>query len=193
MKKVERSELLDLGAYEQVRERFRQRVIDLKAKRRLQLGPHMSIVFENHDTLLLQVQEMLRTERISEERGIAHELETYNELIPAPGALSATLFIEYEDAAERRRMLERFASLRQQVQLSIGAQRCTARFGVHFGEELERLPAVNYLSFEPGAGAAGPLRDQGCEAAIEIVHPDYPRKDPLTPALREELARDLEA
>ncbi len=193
MKTVDRSELLDLGPYEQIRERFRSRVIALKANRRLQLGEHMSLVFENHDTMLLQIQEMLRTERISDERAIAHELETYNELIPPAGALSATLFIEYDDAAERRVMLERFASLREQVALQIGEQLSQARFATHFGEELGRLPAVCYLRFEPGAAAAATLRDRTRPAALVISHPDYPLRAALPPVLREELARDLEA
>src|SRR6187402_344807 len=97
MNPVDRSELLGLAAYEQIRERFRQRVIGLKKRRRIEVGRHMSLVFENHDTVLLQVQEMLRTERISDERAIEHELSTYNELIPAPGGVSCTLFIEYDD------------------------------------------------------------------------------------------------
>jgi len=120
VKRVDRSELLGLGPYEDIRERFRARVIALKARRRLQVGPHMSLVFENHDTVLLQVQEMLRTERISDERSIAHELETYNELIPGAGSLCATLFIEYDDPAERSKMLARLASLRDQVALQVG-------------------------------------------------------------------------
>lgn len=192
MKRVERSELLELGPYEQVRERFRERVIALKSRRRLQLGPNMSIVFENHDTMLLQVQEMLRTERITDERAIAHELETYNELIPKQGSLSATLFIEYDDPTERRRMLQSFATLREQIHLWIGERKSTARFATHFGEELDRLPAVNYLTFEPGTAALDQLRDPATPAALEISHPDYPQKLELPRELREELARDLE-
>jgi hypothetical protein len=192
MKRVDRVELLGLGAYEQIRERFRQRVIALKATRRLQLGANMSMMFENHDTVLLQIQEMLRTERISDERGISHELETYNDLIPAAGALSATLFIEYEDPEPRRRMLERFASLRQQIHLWISGKKTTARFGTHFGEELDRLPAVNYLTFDVGASSMAALRDPSAKVEIEISHLDYPLKLALPRGLCEELANDLE-
>ena len=101
MKKVERAELLGFAEYEPLREHFRQRVIASKRVRRVELGRHMSLVFENHDTVLLQIQEMLRTERISDERAIAHEIDTYNELIPPPGGLCATMFIEYDDPAQR--------------------------------------------------------------------------------------------
>ena len=97
MKKVKRDELLDLGAYEQIRERFRAAVIEEKRNRRFSVSDELSIVFENHTTVLFQIQEMLRTERITREAPIQHELETYNELIPAPGELSATLFVEIAD------------------------------------------------------------------------------------------------
>jgi len=191
MRKVDRSELLNLGAYEEVRERFRARVMALKARRRIALGPHMTLLFENHDTVLLQVQEMLRTERISEERAIAHELETYNELIPPALGLCATQFIEYEDPAERRVMLGKFATLRKELHLRIGGAECTARFATHFGEELDRLPAVNYLTFDVGEGARAALLDPGVEARLVSTHPDYAVSAELPAALRQELADDL--
>ena len=101
MKKIERSEILDLGGYEAIRDRFKQRMIEMKKRRRTAVGEHMTLVWENRDTVLFQIQEMLRTERITNERGIAHEIATYNDLIPDAGELSATLMIEYDDPAER--------------------------------------------------------------------------------------------
>lgn len=191
MRKVDRSELLDLGAYEQVRERFRSRVIATKQIRRLQLGPHMSLVLENHDTVLLQIQEMLRTERISDPRGIQHELDTYNELLPPDGSLSATLFIEYENPAQRSDMLRRFASLRDRVTLRIGEAHVQGRFSTHFGEEMDRLPAVNYLIFELPPDAREKLGDANVHVSLVVDHPDYAVSIALSPELRTELAHDL--
>src|SRR5690348_1308662 len=122
MKKIDFSDLLDLGAYEQIRERFRARIIEAKKHRRLAVGPHMTFIWENRDTVLFQVQEMLRTERISTRAAIEHELHTYNDLIPAQGALSSTLMIEYDDPAERRVALEKLASVRSEVSLRVGTQ-----------------------------------------------------------------------
>lgn len=192
MKKVERSELLSLGAYEEIRPHFRGRMIELKSRRRMSLGAHMSLVFENHDTMLMQVQEMLRTERITDEAAIAHELETYNELVPAPGSLSATLFIEYDEPVERAQMLAKLATLRNAVHLVIGDSRFTARFATHHGEEMDRLPAVNYLQFELGSGTAAALKDAPVPAKFEITQPDYPLAVDVSKELRVELARDLE-
>ena len=191
MKKVDRSELLALAAYEEIRPHFRARMIEAKQRRRISLGKNMSLVFENHDTMLLQVQEMLRTERITDEAAIAHELETYNELVPEPGALSATLFIEYDEPAQRSDMLRRFASLRERVVLRVGDTHARARFSVHHGEEMDRLPAVNYLTFELDPGASARLSDPNGSATLVVDHPDYAVSVALSPQLRAELAYDL--
>jgi hypothetical protein len=193
MKKVVRNELLSFAAYEEIRPHFRGRLIEQKRRRRMAVGEHMTLVFENHDSVLLQVQEMLRTERISDERAIAHELETYNELVPEAGCVTATQFIEYDDKEERARMLQRFASLRSAVSLCVGEDAFVARFASHFGEELDRLPAVNYLTFELGSAQAPRLLDPGVRVRIEVAHPDYAVSAELDRGLREELAHDLTA
>ncbi|MGH7327587.1 MAG: DUF3501 family protein, partial [Polyangiaceae bacterium] len=102
---VERSEILKLGEYESIREHFRARVIAEKKARRVQLGDRISGVFENHDTALLQIQEMLRTERITKEPAIAHEIETYNQLVPGKDELSLTAMIEIDDKPTREKFL----------------------------------------------------------------------------------------
>src|SRR6478752_9291666 len=105
MSLVTRGELLNLAEYEQVREPFRRRIVALKQARRVALATNMTVLFENHDTALFQIQEMLRTERISAEKAVLHELETYNELVPRGRELSATIFIEYPERELRERML----------------------------------------------------------------------------------------
>src|SRR5687768_16432109 len=97
MKPITRDELLELGAYEKLRDAFLRSVLERKKARYVKLGENMTALFENRDTVLLQIQEMLRTERITQEAAIAHELETYNELVPGERELSVTLFIEYEE------------------------------------------------------------------------------------------------
>jgi hypothetical protein len=191
MKKVQRNELMSFAAYEEIRPHFRARMIEQKQRRRVLIGEHMSLVFENHDSVLLQVLEMLRTERISDEQAIQHELDTYNELVPEPGNLSGTLFIEYSDKDQRADMLQRFSSLRTAMLLWIGDKSFAARFATHFGEEMDRLPAVNYLTFAVGASYAPQLLDPAVSARIEVTHPDYPIKQELSRPAREQLARDL--
>ena len=92
MKKVGLDDILGFSGYAKVREDFLRRIIELKRKRRISIGDKVSLVFENRDTVIFQIQEMLRAERITDLDKIREEIAVYNELIPNPGELSATFF-----------------------------------------------------------------------------------------------------
>jgi hypothetical protein len=190
MKKIEFAELLDLGAYEQIRERFRARIIEAKKHRRLAVGPHMTFIWENRDTVLFQVQEMLRTERITSRAAIEHELQTYNDLVPNAGALSSTLMIEYDDAAERSVALQKLASVRNEVQLRVGDRTFQATFYDQPGEEADRLPAVNYVRLEVGDIAAQ-LEDESVPVELRVENEFYRHRAALPLGMRRALAADL--
>jgi len=192
MRAVARNELMALGDYDEVRPRYLSRIIERKKRRRLGVGDHMTLIFENRDTVLFQIQEMLRTERITEEKAIHHELETYNSMVPGEGELFATLMIEYEDPAERKRMLAALAGLKDHLALVIGEASAPGQFELLPGEEEDRLPAVSYVRFRVGTEAAAALRDPAAVAELRVDHPAYQATAALPGALREELAGDLE-
>jgi uncharacterized protein DUF3501 len=190
MKPIERSEILSLGAYEQIREQFRARVMQLKRVRRVAIGSHMTALFENHDTVLLQIQEMLRTERISAESGISHELETYNELLPGANELSATVFIEYPEREERERMLSALAGVENCFFITAAGQRVAAR-GENRGERRDRATAVHYLKFPLTPDKVDYLTRAGAELSIGVEHPAYRAETRLNEALLESLRADF--
>src|SRR5579883_3107500 len=127
MKPIQRNEVLGIAEYEPIRERFRARVIEEKKRRRVALGPKASAVFENRDTVLLQIQEMLRTERITREAAIQHEIDTYNELLPGAHELSCTLMSEIPEKDERDAFLAAAKGFEEHVWIAAGSQRILAR------------------------------------------------------------------
>lgn len=189
MKPIDRSEILPLGDYEQIRDRFRARIIELKKTRRLKINDDMSLLFENRDTMLLQVQEMLRTERITNEKAIAHEIETYNELVPGDGELSASLFIEIPDQARREEMLVRWCAIEEHIAIEVGGQICRATFE-EGRRDRGRAAAVQYLKFPLTARAAAALRERH-PAALLFDHPHLQTQVSLSPAAIASLADDL--
>jgi hypothetical protein len=196
MKPVERGEVLGLSAYEPVREPFRARVIAEKKRRRSRIGPKISVVFENHDTVLLQIQEMLRTERISREGAVQHEIDTYNELIPGKDQVSTTCMIEIEEKAEREAFLKEALGLEKAISLRIGpAGEHTAPALVLPERALEdRVSAVLYLKFQLGPAAVAYLRDtRAADAAVSFVadHPAYRAETKLEPRTVEAMKEDL--
>jgi hypothetical protein len=192
MKPVDRSEVLDLGAYEAIRERFLARVIAEKKNRRVAVCDEVSAVFENRDTVLMQIQEMLRTERITSESGIRHEIETYDELLPGDDELSATMFVEINDKDTRDRRLVELAGLEQRIALSIDGELVRARNETR-GVLPDRTTAVHYVKFPLGPALAKKLRDgrDAVKVAFVLDHPKLEVKKDLAANVVCALADDL--
>lgn len=172
MKPITREELLDLAAYEKIRDAFLRSVIERKKPRYVKLGESMTALFENRDTVLLQIQEMLRTERITQEAAIAYELETYNALVPGERELSLTLFIEYQDRDERERMLAALAGLEDKFRLRVGSELLLVIPDAR-GTDRERTMAVHYLKFPLTETAFAAFMAGGAPVSLEVEHAAY--------------------
>src|SRR5262249_47049593 len=154
--------LLNLHEYEKVREARRHAVIELKQHRRVNVGRYLSFVFENRDTVWFQIQEMIRAERIVDDARVADELAVYNELLPQPGELAATMFIEIGDAAAIKPVLDSLLGIdtRDYVRLVVGPHVGIGRFETgHSDEELGKLSAVHFVRFPLTAAARQAFRD----------------------------------
>jgi hypothetical protein len=103
MRKVERAEVVDYVSYEEHRAEVRDAAMKAKGERRVHVGPHLTFLFENQQTIHYQIQEMTRAERMVKEADIVHEIETYNELLGGPGEVGCTLLVELDDPAARPR------------------------------------------------------------------------------------------
>ena len=194
MKKVERNELLGLAEYEQIRPQFLARIIGEKKERRVFASDEISVVFENRDTALFQIQEMLRTERITKEAAILHELETYNELVPGDGELSATMFVEIPDADMRERRLSELAGLEGTIALEVLGTKIAARNETR-GVLPDRTTAVHYIKFPLGRDLAVSLiaRERNVEGAMFFIveHPKLTLKQEVPAITVRNLAHDL--
>ena len=190
MKPVERTEILELGEYEEVREHFRRRVIELKRLRRVPLGGNITVLFENRDTVLYQIQEMLRTERITREDAIMHEIETYNELLPGKDELSATIFIEFPERSERERMLVALAGIEGKFFLDVEGVRIVARNETR-GMLSDRTTAVHYVKYPLGPAAVAAIRSPKANVMLGVDHPAYRAETVLVRRTLEEIANDL--
>lgn len=198
MKTVQRAEVMGIADYETIRDHFRARVIQEKKARRVFLGDHASCLFENHDSVLLQIQEMLRTERITREAAILHEIETYNELIPKEHELSATILVEFEDKDARDKFLVDAAGLERTFAMKVDGAVCAGKVDSR-GVDATKTTAVHYVKFDLVPDAEQRLRDilakkaQPSEVVVELVstHPVYTHSVTLPPALVQSLAEDL--
>ena len=191
MNKVELGDIMGLSAYEKNRDAFRQRVIELKKKRRVSVGDKVSLVFENRDTVIFQIQEMIRAERMTDLDKIREEIEVYNSLIPEPGELSATLFLEIEEQSRIREELLKFLGIDEVVFLKIGDRHSIhAKFEEGHSKE-DKISGVQYVKF-PFTREQIQAFAEGEEAAVVAIdHPNYRATALLEPEIRKSLAGDL--
>jgi hypothetical protein len=199
-------DILDLRAYERVRDDYRRRVIARKRRRRVPLGPILTVVFECADTVRFQVQEMARAERIVTDEGIQHELDVYNRLLPSPGELSATLFVELTTEGDLRRWLPALVGIERALAFEIGPAPLVSVPSVPEASHAEALTreavtaAVHYVRFafppdavarvERASSEAGPAPDDG---ALTLVarHPAYEARTVIGVETTSELLGDL--
>jgi len=189
---IKRDSLMSLEAYARGRDEFRAKVIAHKKNRTVHLGANVTLLFEDELTIRYQVQEMLRIERIFEDAGIQHELDSYNPLIPDGGNWKATMLIEYPEADERRRMLALLKGVERRVWVQVGGG---ARVFAVADEDLERenedkTSSVHFLRFELDVEARAELR-RGGTLAMGIDHPNYDVRAEIGAATRDALAGDL--
>ena len=195
-RKLTLDDISDLRAYEREREEFRRHVIELKKRRRVGIGPFVTVVFENRDTIRFQIQEMARVEKLISDEAIEGELRAYNPLVPEPGELAVTLFIELTSELALREWLPRLVGIEQTLELRIGEGDDRVVVACipdpEHAEQLTReevTASVHYIHFEltpdqVEALAAGP-------AELAIRHAEYDHATPLADDTVAELLADL--
>lgn len=192
MSKLTRNDLYSLEKYSTVRSEFRDKVMEHKARRRLAIGPHATLYFEDSLTMQYQVQEMLRLERIFEAEGIQQELDVYNPLIPDGSNWKATFMVEYEDVEERRAALARLIGIEKTVWVQAeGHNKIYAICNEDLDRETEdKTSAVHFLRFELTPEMIAAIK-RGATVQAGIDHPRYHEKVVLPPPVRSSLAGDL--
>lgn len=193
MPQITRDSLLSLEAYAKQRGAFRSKVLAHKKNRTVQLGDHVTLLFEDELTIRYQIQEMLRIERTFEEEGILDELEVYNPLVPDGSNFKATMMIEYPDAEQRHFWLGKLIGIEDHVWLQAEEQ---PRVYAVADEDLERendekTSSVHFLRFELTEDMKRALR-KGAALHLGVDHRGYTATNsPLPAAIRAALLEDL--
>jgi hypothetical protein len=189
--KIAVSEVKPLSEYEAVREDFRRHIIELKRRRRVQVGPLLSFTFENRDTVLFQIQEMLRAENVSDPQQVQEEVSIYNTMLPGDNELSATLFIEVTEQDRLPQELARLRGLDQAVTLRIGeSHTIPAVFEAGRAKE-EALSTVQYLRFRLTPEQVADFQSGRQPVSLVVDHPNYREAAPLSEETRRALAADF--
>lgn len=192
MEKIKLADLLDITEYEKIRPESRQEVMDHKKVRRIQLGSEISLTFEDRTTIIFQIQEMMRAERLVHDSQIQVEIDVYNDLIPDQGELSATLFIEITESDQVKEKLHKFLGLTdgESLWLQIGDTKIYATFEEGRAEE-DKISSVHYIRFTLTKSVQESLENSAIEAKIGIDQGTYKYTTVLSSDSRKSLINDL--
>ena len=192
MKKLSHADLYSLEEYSKVRPEFRARVMEHKKNRRLPIGEHAMLYFEDALTMQYQVQEMLRLERIFEHEGIQEELDVYNPLIPDGMNWKATFMMEYEDPEERRKALAELIGVERGLWVQVeGFDKVHPIANEDLDRETEdKTSSVHFVRFELTPAMVSAVK-QGATVSAGITHPAYTEQTVLPQPMRDSLGEDL--
>lgn len=191
-RKLTLDDIVDVRAYERQREQFRGNILAIKARRRVSVGTLVTVMFENRETMRHQIQEMARVEKLVTDEAIQDELDTYNPMVPEPGQLCATVFIELTSDEQVREWLPKLVGIERSfvVRLPDGSSVRSITDEQH-DSQLTRAnvtAAVHYIRWE--------FTPQQVEAfagsvVLAVEHPNYAESVELLPATVDELRSDL--
>ncbi|MFA9421823.1 MAG: DUF3501 family protein [Gammaproteobacteria bacterium] len=189
---IRREDLMSLEQYAEQRGEFRQRVLAHKKHRQVMLGPNSTLYFEDRLTLLYQIQEMLRIEKVFEADGINEELEAYNPMVPNGRNFKATYMIEYTDPEIRAAQLQKLVGIEDLVWMQVAG---FDKVWAIADEDLERstetkTSAVHFMRFEMSDEMADALK-KGSGWNIGVQHPVYTYELTVEGATRDSLLNDL--
>jgi hypothetical protein len=185
-------DLLPAEEYERQRELFRSQIIALKQRRRISVGPLITLIFENRETLRFQTQEMIRVEHILDPHKVQDELDVYNALMPGSGELSATLLIEITEQDRMKEWLDVFMGLDHgdTVAIRAGNEQVFGTFeGGHSHET--KISAVHFVRFRPTASMTAVFADLRQPVMLTVHHREYQAEVSVPGSMREEWLADL--
>jgi len=186
-------DIADVRAYEREREEFRAKVIEMKKNRRIHVGEIITLIFENRDTMRLQIQEMARVEKFSSDEHIEDELKIYNELIPGEFELKATMMIELVNESELKEWLPKLPGIQNHIHLEFDGMRVTASElnEERLTREEEITTTVHYLTFPFTQDQSELFRAGPGKVELAIDHHEYQRSAELSTETIAELQGDL--
>jgi hypothetical protein len=190
MKKIQLEDVLDLTAYEKQRKDIRPKIIEIKNQRRIHVGPKVTYLFENYDTMWYQVQEMTRAERIVDEEGIMGELNAYNELIPETNQLSASMLIEIDNIEERKSFLSQIVDLPKHTYLEVDGDKILATFDPRQGSD-DKLSSVQYLKFDLTEDQVAKFRESDSKVVLGFDHRLYTHQQELSAEQKSTFYQDM--
>jgi len=189
---IEKKDLVPHEVYEKNRKKIRKELVEFKKNRRVPLGPHATFYFENYDTMLAQIQEMLHIEKGGDEQ-LKDELNAYNPLVPKGNELVTTLMFEIDNPEIRSKFLGKVGGIEEKVFIQIGNEKISANPEADIDRTSDegKASSVQFLHFKFSNDQVGKFKNSENPVVIGIDHELYNHTIKISDQARNELSKDF--
>jgi len=189
---IEKKDLVPHEVYEKNRKKIRKELVEFKKNRRVPLGPHATFYFENFDTILAQIQEMLHIEKGGDEQ-LKDELNAYNPLVPKGNELVTTLMFEIDNPEIRSKFLGKVGGIEEKVFIQIGNEKISANPEADIDRTSDegKASSVQFLHFKFSNDQVGKFKNSENPVVIGIDHELYNHTVKISDQARNELSKDF--
>ena len=189
---IEKKDLVPHEVYEKNRKKIRKELVEFKKNRRVPLGPHATFYFENFDTMLAQIQEMLHIEKGGDEQ-LKDELNAYNPLVPKGNELVTTLMFEIDNPEIRSKFLGKVGNKKEKVFIQIGNEKISANPEADIDRTSDegKASSVQFLHFKFSNDQVGKFKNSENPVVIGIDHELYNHTVKISDQVRNELSKDF--
>ena len=189
---IEKKDLVPHEVYEKNRKKIRKELVEFKKNRRVPLGPHATFYFENYDTMLAQIQEMLHIEKGGDEQ-LKDELNAYNPLVPKGNELVTTLMFEIDNPEIRSKFLGKVGGIEEKVFIQIGNEKISANPEADIDRTSDegKASSVQFLHFKFSNDQVGKFKNSENPVVIGIDHELYNHTVKISDQARNELSKDF--
>ncbi len=161
--------------------------------RRVRVGPKVTLLFENRQTLWFRVHEIIRIARLAEPNRLQKELDWYNRLLPGQNTLQAAMLINVEDETQLEEELSPWEDFEgKDLRLNVGNMTVESELITCRPEDL-CIGAAHWVQFTIDSDSRDGLADLRLPAWLEFVLPKYRHQSAqLSDEIRQSLLEDLE-
>ena len=173
-KEIKKQDIMPLDVYIKNRKELRKSIVSFKKDRRIALGPYATFYFENYETMLAQVQEMLYIEKGGDEQ-LKDELQAYNPLIPNGKELTATLMFEIDNPVSRSAFLSKVGGIEEKVFIKIDGEiaKAVPEQDIDRTSADGKASSVQFIHFELTDKQIQKFKSKNIDIELGIDHKDY--------------------
>ena len=191
-KPINESDILNRDEYKAQRKILREKMVLRKKNRRLDIGPYITIYFENRDTILHQINEMVYIENGGAEQ-IKDEILAYKSLIPNGKELVATLMVEIDSPIKRADFLGKMGGFEENLDVIVNNKviKGNPESDVERTTAEGKASSVQFVHFEFDEDSINEFRATNKDVTITINHNDYKHSTVMNQETKDELSKDF--